>query len=649
MTPYGQPPTGAGYASGGGAEMTIGDYANGAPNIRLSKIPGSLMRQLPWMIVLFLLMAFASFWFTKDIKREYVADGRMIVEQAVSSVGDGGEQGNLMITPDQIVLTEIGIIKNSESLGRVIHRLSAPVSEGGLGGEKFLPKLYTKWVNAPEGSQTKKDRWNDIVKFVDKSFMISHPPKSSLVDLGFKHEDSDVAVVALTALMKEYQTFRKEIFVYEETDKIGERRAATEKQLNAIERQIQNILNKNGVTDFGAEQTGVQKRAEDQKAALNTLRGQLSAVEAALAATEDQLRDTPPTINLYVDDRASQRLAQAELEKRQLLAKYLPTSNPVKAKEVEIEEIRAQIASNGGQPAGGRRVGPNTVYQALMTQRNTYQAQADSYREQEVTLQRQLNIAQASVKKMRELDPLYAGLVREKTSLAARLTNLNAKEGEALVNRALDEANSESIKVVYMPTTARKGRNMQKILLALSLLGSAFTVTMLGLLRVFLDPALYGPSVQARIHTQTVEPYDQPIYADAGYTEQYSTIPEPVPSYQPVAERMQMATNNSGAPEEYVPTQAYAADAMSYEPAHHPGHVQGYEQGYGQSYGQPAATVTGTPYAPQVYADGTAPYAAPYMSTQPTAYPGAVTETRAAGPNGEVPVLGHVPPQPFNA
>ena len=79
MNHYGQSANG-GSGSGYGGGLTVGDYANGMPNIRLSQIPASFMRQLPWMLPAMLMMIAASWWFTKDIKREYKADGRILVQ-----------------------------------------------------------------------------------------------------------------------------------------------------------------------------------------------------------------------------------------------------------------------------------------------------------------------------------------------------------------------------------------------------------------------------------------------------------------------------------------------------------------------------------------------------------------------------------------
>ena len=320
-----------------------------------------------------------------------------------------------------------------------------------------------------------------------------------------------------------------------------------EGQLNGVELRIQNILNKNGIAEFASERVGVQKRSETLRTELNTLRGQISAVEAALAVSEDQLRVTPEMIDLQIDDRASQRLAQAQLERRQLLAKYLPTSNPVRSKESEISEIQSQITSNGGKPAGGRRVGPNTVYQALMTQRNTYQAQADSYREQEITLSAQLNVATSKVKRMRQLSPTYQNLLREKASLEERMSGLNAKEQIALVNKQQQDSKSDNIKIISRPTMPRKGRNMRKIMFALAALGSIFSVMMLALLRVFLDPNLYGPGPVKGFR-------DAPITAQEYVYDPYQGVPESVPEYGPYDDP------------NVVPQPAYAPAAAQYEP-----------------------------------------------------------------------------------
>ncbi len=581
------------------ARRTRGDHP-AAGNINVSAVPKVFFRQLKWMVPAFLILTALSWWLTRDVKRQYIADGRILVQlgpEYVYNPATGSAANPLMITPDQVVLTEIGIIKNSAIMDQVINQMIASPENGGVGGERFAPKLYEKWVKA--GKTEKTDRWNDIVKMVEKSYVVAPKPKSSIVDLVYKHPDGEVAVKTLDAMMTSYQNFRKNKFVIDQTGEVSKRRADTEAQLSEVEGRIQWLLNKNGISEFTTEEKGVQKRAETLRTELNTLNGRLAAAEGSLAAAEDQLRAVPPTINLYVDDRAQQRLAQAELEKRQLLAKYLPNSRPVRAKQAEINEIRAQIRANGGKPAGGRRVGPNPVYQGLVSQRNTFKSQADALREQQIVLERQLSAAINKVSRLRKLGPQYENLMREKATIEARLKGLQARETEALVNLKQQENSSENIKIITRPTMPRKGRNMKKILFALGVLGSAFTMAMLGLLRTFLDPSIYGPGPEARRR-----PRRRPEFAfDDEIPEPVTDTPSPAPAQPIIAPAAAAAT----------------AGAAASEPADFAQEHRGAHMGALETKGAGPVPYTGTSaaYETPVYADGRYGNASPALQPNP--------------------------------
>jgi len=223
----------------------------------------------------------------------------------------------------------------------------------------------------------------------------------------------------------------------------------------------------------------LRKRTEDLKANLNGTRASIAETEAALALVEDQLRQTPVTIDLYRDDRASQRVSQAELELGQLLAKYLPTSDPVRQKQTELNELRSLQSSYGGKASGGRRVGPNPTHQELTTRRNALAATADSLREREFTQQRQLNSADAKIRKLTALTP----------------ESYNAKEQEALVDAQQAEARAENVKVISRAEFANKGRNMQKLAWLGATLAWGLILFFIAMIRVFLLPALcHSPS-----------------------------------------------------------------------------------------------------------------------------------------------------------
>ncbi len=559
-------------------DLTVGDYANGMPRIRLGEFFNSFGRQLKWLIPVFAAGVIGSWFLTADFKRTYTGEGRVLVqlgdEYVYDSVTSKQAQG-LQLTPDHIVQNEVGIMKNADIIEQVVgEMISAP---GGL--ERFSKSAAEKIRAANGDVRDTENAWVDLYTEVESSFAVMPKPKSSIVDLAYKHEDPEIAVDTLNLFIEKYLDARKALFVEGESDIISERRRVTDEQLRANERAIQKFLRSNGVSDFDSERTGVTKRTEDLRTQLNTLRGDMSETERALATVEQQLRTIPQEINLFVDDRASQRVAQAELELKQLLAKYLPTSPPVRQKEAELNELKS-LLSGSARAAGGRRVGPNPVYQETLQQRNTLQSTADSYREKEFVLQRQLDAADAKVRRLQDISPQYANLLRERDSLDERLQSYTAREQEALVNQEQAESSSENVRVISYATRPRKGSNMRLLMFVLASAGWGFTLFVLAMMKVFLDPKLYAgnaataPQPQARTGRRVDDnQYSAPsVVEPPSYAPQ---IPESVP----------------------VPAAAFAASpvvAASSTPPVNPYGAQPYD--------------SENPYEAPVYAD---PYAAP--------------------------------------
>ena len=618
------------------ADLTVGDYANGMPNIRLGEMLKSFGRQLIWVVPLFLLGSAAAWHLTRDFKRTYTGDARILVqigdEYVYQPVNGQPGQAGMTITADTIALNEVGIIKNAEIIEQVFGEMTSSTNPL---ANRFDPSGMQKLRQAGNNERLRMEAKAEMYRKMDKSFMVAPRPKSSIIDLAYKHEDGEVAVATLNALILAYQSYRREIFVEGSAGIIGERRRETERQLNQNERAIARFLEKNNISDFNSEQGGVRKRTEELRASLNLLRAQMSETETALATVENQLRATPKEINLYVDDRASARISQAELELKQLLAKYLPSSDPVRQKQTELAELKSLLAANGGRATGGRRVGPNTVYQTLLTRRNTLQATADSYREKEYTLQRQLDSADNKVRRLTALSPDYASLLRERDTLSARLKTYNAKEQEALVNQQQAESTNENVKVISWPKFPNKGRNTRLFAAAGAMFAWGLTLFMLALLRVFLDPRLYAAPGPRR---QSAD-IPQPDYIPEPVAPQQTPEQTPyAPAAQPAAAQY-AATGYHPEPgqtvSDYAPIPAEAAQAYapSYDQA-------GYNQGgyaqpnyaqtpYGDAttaqYGQtPNAQYDPNGYAqaayePAPYTDGSAAldiYANPYLSGQ---------------------------------
>ena len=599
----GVPPVSPPYADArsGAAELTVGDYASGVPHIRIGEMLRVFARQLPWVAVAFGIGAVGAWYLTKDIKRSYTGEARVLVQLGSEYVYDpvaGGAQSGLLLTPDHIVLNETSIM-TSEDVIRDVMGQAIDL----YGWAELDPASAAKANSAPGEARA------EFLRFFERNFAAAPRAKSSVIDMTFEHESPEIAVWTVNAFMDTYQAKRRELFVTGEVDMIAERRRAAESQLSQNEREIASFLRNNNVSDFDSERKGATERTEDLKAELNTLRANIREAEVSLQEVEDQLRATPETIDLYVDDRAAQRVAQAQLELKQLLARYLPTSDPVRQKEVEIAELQSLQAANGGRATGGRRVGPNPVRQELTTRRNTLQAQADALREKEVVIQQQLNGADAKTRRLRDLSPRFENLLRERDTLQTRLRGLNTKEQEALVAAQQAQSASENVREITRATTARKGRNMRAILFVLACLAWGGTLFLLALLKTFLDPRLYasrparGVSGAAGGRRMSDHAIPEPVQPHIPAT----PVPAP-PPFAPVEAPVEQ-------PAAYTPVYADGTPAAHYDTSVEPYHAnpldsgattvpaqEGFEGGV-QEWVPPTPTA-GLPGQPVAQADG---------------------------------------------
>lgn len=594
-------------------DLTVGDYANGMPNIRLGEMFKAFFRQLPWVIILFVIGAAIVWVKTSGLKRSYFGDGRILVQfsddYAYNPVGQTGQSAGLNQTIDTITLTESAIMKNGDIIDNVM---------GQIGASRIAPKAWQKVEDARASNNEREEKIArmELRNEVGNAYVVMPRAKSSVIDVRYEHENPDIAVEATNAFINEYIEFRRTVFVEGKDEIISERREATEEQLNSNERAIARFLKQNDISDFYSEHEGLQDRTEDLKASLNEARASISETEGALALVEDQLRGTSETINLFRDDISAQRVAQAELELRQLMAKYLPTSDPVRQKQTELNELKGLQNSYGGKAHGGRRVGPNPTHQALLTQRHNLAATADSLREREYTLQGQLNSADKKIRRMTSLSPKYSNLLRERETLNARLTSYNAKEQEALVDALQSADQAESVKVISWAKFPQKGKNMRILMFVIGSFLWGLILFFIAMIRVFLDPRLYAtPATPRRDETAPRRGRSTDVpFEVAAVGQAYDPIPEAVPAYDPVQPASpnpydRPAATGYSDPSYGVPSQAPMQDhSHAYvEPIYNDGQAE---------VGAYAPTASHDQFGrPQ-----STPYQAPYTDPAPTSY-----------------------------
>ena len=153
---------------------------------------------------------------------------------------------------------------------------------------------------------------------------------------------------------------------------------------------------------------------------------------------------------------------------------------------------------------------------------------------------------------------------------------------------------------------------------------------MLGLLRVFLDPEIYGPGPEAR---------GRGNYTSAGYTD---TIPEPVPFEPPPesAPAWAPAAHMEGVQEGH-PNSQYDYDIYSEAYAEPYREEPAFATGTYDSFAAPPVPIETIPGANVEEASAGGTTAQPYPTASP---PPVSAPTQYGGPNADIPVLGKTTP-----
>lgn len=379
------------------------------------------------------------------VSRLYIGLGQEYVFQPL--VGDAAR--GAIPEQDRVIQSETELLVSPVIAERVLDQ---------IGIERVFPKLMAEINEAtPEKAQEVRQK---AVIALQRNFKAGSAPKTPVIRTSFENEDPQVAADVLNAMVATYLDYRREVLVSEESGAFGEQRSTFADRLAAKEREIQQFLTRNGISDFEGERTSTQALTQDIGRTLSTVEAGLSEAEGRYSSLSARLATLSPEIELFIESNNSQRLLDLELERRQLLSRYREGSIPVQEVDRRIAEARALIQGQGSD-AGLKRRGPNPTYQQLESDTVKAEAEVRSQRQRTEALRQQLRDADARIALLTRLQPAYQALLRERDVLEANVRSFAAREEEekALVNLASRSA--DNIRVMEPARPPVKGKSLR--------------------------------------------------------------------------------------------------------------------------------------------------------------------------------------------
>lgn len=458
---------------------------------------GVLLWRAKWlMLAVFIPIMGLGLLLALQMPKTYTASSRLLAtldDFYVYRPLAGGEAAGVTLAQEQIIQAELEILRSPVVAERVLDRFP-------------LERLYPDLIEAREralarGEKSEQEIEAEIaasaVRAVRKGFGADAAPATPVISTWFEHEDAETSAEVLNALIGAYLRYRAELLADTAPESFRSQRETFQERLAAIEAQIRSFLNTHDITDFDSEREANRALLQAVRSDLLTARSAQRAVDGRLAALRSQLSNTSENVDLFVEDTSEQRLMELRLEREDLLSRYTPQSQPVRAINERIAQVEAFLASQE-RPAGTVRRGPNPIHQSLAQEVATLEGEARSLREQIAELESQQDTLQARQRLFTSIAPQWQALQRQRELAEQGVIDYATRESEARTRSELAAKDADNIRVLEPARPPMDGESLRLPVAVASALFAGLTALIAGLLYVFTRRGFATPDALAR-------------------------------------------------------------------------------------------------------------------------------------------------------
>jgi uncharacterized protein involved in exopolysaccharide biosynthesis len=489
-----------------GGDIVTPFRRSGEARLRARYTPGDiaslLWRERLLMFGVFLAIVILGFAAAFTLKTVYPADASVLIrlgQEYVYEPRAGDAARGAVPEADAVIQSEVEILSSSQLKQQVIEQIG-------------LPRLYPA-IGAGYDSASLADRRLMMGKAIDamgRGLKISSAPGAPVVRVSFEHTDPQLAALTLNTLLDQYLVYRRSILL-DQTAPLETQRKAFEARLQQADEAYENFLGSNNIGDFEAEKTSLSSLLASLQQQKFTADDDLKERQGRLDALTIQGGQLPAEVGLYrdLDHAAQDKLTDLQLQRENLLGRYVPDAGPVRDLDAQIAALQRGIQSGKVQGDGVRRVGINPVYQTVQSDKIQLTAEIAALQQSSTTLADQINQVTQRQLRLAQLEPQYQGLTRDRDVLQNNVKDFQVKEQETQAADAIAREGNDSISVVERAVVPTTGKSLRRPVAALTVVLAAFTALCIGLLRVFLRPGIPTPASAAR----TLE---LPVLATAG-------------------------------------------------------------------------------------------------------------------------------------
>jgi uncharacterized protein involved in exopolysaccharide biosynthesis len=411
----------------------------------------------------------------------------------------GDAANGAIATIDQVVESEGEILNSTELKRRVIAK---------VGYRAVLPTSPKFWN--PRTTAQKQAAEAAAIKVLQSGLGTATAPQNNVVRLTFKHENAQSASLILNTLVDEYQDYRLQVYGDTIGPQLAHQKASFDDQLAVADRAYRDFLAANGVGDFAAAKATYAKIYDQVTADLYAAQSQLAQDQAKYADVKANLARLSPEMSVErdLDLSVPSRILALQSQRQELLAKYLPTAQPVKDLDGQIVSLQALMSTGKGIGEKDHKMGTNPVYQDLLTQRFNLEADMASQQGRIIKGQAQVDQVTQKMQALLGVEAQYNNLSAERDALQKNIAAFTQRIQENQAQQQMTRGAADAVRVVEKASLPDKPKSLKKIVLILAVLFAGFTALCAGLIRVFMRKGFASAAMASKA-------LDLPVLAQA--------------------------------------------------------------------------------------------------------------------------------------
>ncbi len=285
--------------------------------------------------------------------------------------------------------------------------------------------------------------------------------RSNIIEVSIRSHDAIWARSFLAQLMTEYlalhgrlsQNPQAQAFFQEQRQLLDQRLQQSEKELGAAQLQT-------GISQFGQQQQALINQVSTAEANYRTTGVQLDSTMHQIASQEAELNQTPKlqtkeskTVQNFALQQLKPQMLQLETERAELLTRYQPGSERIRAIDAKLKAGRDIVAREKQNDVQEVTTDVNPTWQTLDSDLAKARAEAASYKAAQATEAAQVASLRDQLKTMTSEGVTIETLQRQVDSDKEAYLSYVRKGEEARAAEALNQSRILNVSVVQDPTT----------------------------------------------------------------------------------------------------------------------------------------------------------------------------------------------------